>query len=53
MHHPILRKDTKADRYPPPVIITDSPYSTDRGEGARAAAKDAADWLAKLTKDQH
>lgn len=53
MHQPVLRKDTKADRTPPPVIINQSPYSTDGGEGARAAAKDAAEWLARITKDQH
>ena len=53
MHQPILRKDTKADRSAPPLIITDSPYSTDQGEGARAAAEDAKEWLNRITKEPH
>ena len=53
MHQPILRKDTKADRTPPPIIITGSPYSTDGGKGAVAAATEAAEWLARITKEQH
>lgn len=53
MHQPVLRKDTKADRTPPPLIITDSPYSTDKGDGTRAAASAAEEWLDRITKEPH
>lgn len=54
MHQPCPRKSTKADRGAPARVADEARYTTaDAREDANDAATEAAEWLARITKEPH